>query len=489
MATYQNVLSASVSGLDTEVGIDQSRDPRRILRSFIRRVIRGGCVDSRMRRYVITGAISCTAAWAVSFGYLELTPRSYTSAFTFVLPGTGAGSSLNLDRLGQATTTSTSPFASADLSPTENYRKMLLSKRLMTAAADTLGEPVDSFSLPKVELSDQTKLIAVKVTGHTPHQAVARANALRNAFQQMLDSLRSDEIQTRDAAYRNMLAGYKAHLNETRQRLIEHEAATGLASIDQYSTIVASVERLRDQLRDVDAKLANMHAGVGELTRLLDISAEAANFAMILRGDPQFQALLDQLAKEDAELATLTGTRGQNNPRVVDLQAERASTAARISMRITELTGSKRQDVLKMRDLSIRDERARLFERLMGQIADTEAMTAMRTQLKLQLDIEQVRVVSLSQAASRLDDLKRDVQVADAVFSSALARVDTSKSDFFASYPIVQTLEEPELPLRPSSPLPLLAVAGGLAASLLTLAALVLTWLRTALLQKILKNA
>jgi uncharacterized protein involved in exopolysaccharide biosynthesis len=271
--------------------------------------------------------------------------------------------------------------------------------------------------------------------------------------------------------------------------IVDDGSPDDTASTDQYGTIVASVERLRDQLRDVDAKLAHMRAGVAELTRLLDTSVEMANFAMLLRADPQFQALLDQLAKEDAELATLTGIRGQNNPRVVDLQAERSSTAARITTRIADLTGVRRQDVLKMRDLSIRDERARLFERLIGQIADTEAMAAMRTQLKSQLQVEQARVLSLSEPASRLDDLKRDVQVADAVFSSALARIDTSKSDFFASYPIVQTLEAPETPLRPSSPLPLFAIAGGFAASLFILAALVLTWLRTALLQRILKNA
>jgi uncharacterized protein involved in exopolysaccharide biosynthesis len=472
---------------DTDMGT--AAPPARMMRSFWRRLIRGGRVDSRMRRYIITGTVGCVAAWGVSLAYLELSPPTFTSAFTFVLPGTGAGSSLNLERLGQATTTSSSAFASADLSPTENYRKMLLSKRLIAAAAEALGEPAERFPLPKVELSDQTKLISVKVAGRTAEQAAARADAVRNAFLRMLDSLRSDEIQTRDAAYRNMLAGYKAHLNETRQRLIEHEAATGLASIDQYGTIVASVERLRDQVRDVDAKLAHMRAGVTELTRLLDTSVEMANFAMLLRADPQFQALLDQLAKEDAELATLTGIRGQNNPRVVDLQAERSSTAARITTRIADLTGVRRPDVMKMRDLSIRDERARLFERLIGQIADTEALAAMRTQLQSQLQVEQARVLSLSEPASRLDDLKRDVQVADAVFSSALARIDTSKSDFFASYPIVQTLEAPEMPLRPSSPLPLLAFAGGFAASLLILAALVLTWLRTALLQRILKSA
>ena len=146
-------------------------------------------------------------------------------------------------------------------------------------------------------------------------------------------------------------------------------------------------------------------------------------------------------------------------------------------------------DVTKLRDLSIHDERARLFERLIGEVADAEAMAAMQAQLTKQITVEQARVLKLASAASRLDDLKRDVQVAEAVFSSALARVDTGKADFYASYPLVQTLEMPELPSRPSSPLPMLAVAGGLAATILIISSLVLTWLRTALLQKILKSA
>lgn len=457
--------------------------------SLIRRITGGGPKDSRLRRYILSALIAGAAAWALSLAYLLLTPPTFTSTFVLILPGTGAGSSINLEHVGQATTTSSAAFASPDLSPTENYRKMLLSDRMMRSAADLLGEPVERLPLPKVELSDQTKLISIKMTGRTPAQALARAEAARKAFLGMLDSLRADEIQTRDEAYRNNLVGYKINLNEARQQLIAHEASTGLTSVDQYSTIVAGVERLRDQARDVDAKVANMEAGVAELTRQLGVSADMATAAMILRGDPLFQALLEGLAKADAELATLTGTRGQNNPRVMDLTAERSNTAARLTARAAELTGAKRLDVIKLRDLSLHDERARLFERLIGQIADTAALRAMHARLVAQIADEQVRVASLAQAAAHNDDLKRDVQVAEAVFSSALARINTSKADFYASYPMVQTLDAPDLPHRPSTPLPILAVAGGLGATLLIILALVLTWLRIALLQRILKNA
>jgi len=458
-------------------------------RALMRRIRYGGPAERRIGRYIRSGAIGCAIAWGLSLGYLIVSPKTYTSGFVLVMPGTGEGSSLNLPTLGQATSTSSSPFASPDLSPTENYRRLLLSSRVLKAAAEVAGEAPEAFPTPKVELTDQTKLIGVKVTGRSPTQAALRAEALRTAFQNMLDALRKDEIETRETAHRSQLAAYKAAVADARTKLTDYEAATGLVSIEQYSSIVASVEHLRDALRDADTKLANMRAGVAELSRQIGVTAEQANIAMTLRSDPILQALLEQLAKQDTEEAVLNSTHGPTAPRVVDLASERAAVVAKLSARAVALTGNRHFDILKSHDLSLHDERARLFERLVGTIADTEALAAMRGKLAEQIDTEHARVMTLAPQASHLDDLKRDVQVAEAVFSSALARTDTSKSDYFASYPMVQTLEAPEVPHAPSAPLPILAVAGGMAATFMIIAALVLTWIRTALLQRILKSA
>lgn len=458
------------------------------LRSVGRRIRYGGRVEKRFTRYVWTGLLGCAAVWGLSISYLVLSPKSYTSGFVLVMPGTGEGSSMNLPTLGQATTTTTSPFASPELSPTENYRRLLLSNRLLEAAAKKAGEIPDAFPTPKVELVDQTKLIGLKITARDPYQAAARAEAIRSAFMQMLDELRNDEIDTRETSHRAMLAGYKTAVNEARQKLIDYEAETGLVSLEQYSSIVSSVEHLRDALRDADTKLANMRAGIAELSKQVGVTAEQANIAMTLRSDPFIQALLEQIAKQDTEMAVLNATHGDNATRVVDLTAERAAVVAKLNTRAIELTGNKRFDVLKSRDLSLHDERARLFERLVGQIVDAESLAAMRKKLAEQIETEHSRVITLAPAASHLDDLRRDVQVAEAVFSSAIARTDTSKADYFASYPMVQTLEAPTVPAKPSAPLPVLAIAGGIAASFFILASLVLTWLRTALLQRILKS-
>ncbi len=453
-----------------------------------RRLVLGGRRDGRWRRYAAAALAGLGVIWGISAAYLLLAPRSYTGSFVFVLPGTGAGSSINIESIGQAVSTAASPFSSPDFSPTQNYRRMLLSRRVLTDTAVRLGMPEGSFPTPRVDLADQAKLISVSVTAPSAELAEARARALLETFQSVLDQLRRQEIETRDVSYREILQGYQLRLDAARQQLIAHQAETGLVSLDQYGAIVAAVERLREQLRDVTVRLSQSKAATGRLVELLGSSAELANQALLLRADPISQELLGLLARQEAELATLTGTRGQANPRVQDLQAERTNTLRRLADRVQDITGQRPANVLRLRDLSMREERARLFERLVSSLADEAGLEGIQQQLIAQIAAEQARTLSLSQQASRLDELRRDLQVAEAVFSSALARIDTSRADIFASYPMLQTLEAPSRPSRPSSPLPILAIAGGIGASFFFLLALGLTWLRAALLLRILRS-
>lgn len=453
-----------------------------------RRLVMGGGRKGRGLRYLLAILLGLGAIWGLSGAYLLLAPKAYTGGFVFILPGTGAGSSVNLESIGQAVSTSASAFSSPDFSPTQNYRRMLLSRRVLLETAERLGMAESTFPTPRVDLADQAKLITVAVTGPSAEAAEARARALHDTFLRVLDALRRQEIETRDVSYRELLAGYQARLDAARQRLIMHQAETGLVSLEQYGTIVSSVERLREQLRDVSARLAQSEAGTERLVALLGSSAETANSALLLRADLISQELLGLLAKQEAEMSTLGGTRGQNNPRVVDLAAERASTLRRLTERVQEITGQRPSNVLRLRDLSLREERARLFERLVSGIADGAALEGTQRQLTAQIAAEQARALSLAGQASRLDELRREMQVAEAVFSSALARIDTSKSDIYASYPMLQTLEAPSRPERPTSPLPVLAIAGGMGATFFLLFALGLTWLRAALLHRILRN-
>ncbi|NJM95169.1 MAG: hypothetical protein HC792_01685 [Acaryochloridaceae cyanobacterium CSU_5_19] len=56
---------------------------------------------------------------------------------------------------------------------------------------------------------------------------------------------------------------------------------------------------------------------------------------------------------------------------------------------------------------------------------------------------------SRTRKESVLDSLVRDLQIAEAIFAATLAKIDLGKGDPFASYPIMQLVEDPNLPKEP----------------------------------------
>jgi uncharacterized protein involved in exopolysaccharide biosynthesis len=142
--------------------------------------------------------------------------------------------------------------------------------------------------------------------------------------------------------------------------------------------------------------------------------------------------------------------------------------------------------VLSQLDLSPIGQRAELLSRLVAAESERAALAAERAALSAQAEEARQRVEGLIDAAAELEALQRDYSVAEAVFASGMARADTARSDIYVSYPLVQTLEDPSLPGEPSSPGRVLSIAAGVAASVLLLFALVLGWIRGALIGRLL---
>ena len=94
----------------------------------------GGFGRGRCQRYFWFAIGGICTIWTLTAAYLILAPRSYVSEFTFVLPGSGAGASINLEQIGQASSLSQSPFSNQRVNPTESYKRLLLSDRVRETA-------------------------------------------------------------------------------------------------------------------------------------------------------------------------------------------------------------------------------------------------------------------------------------------------------------------------------------------------------------------
>ncbi|MBS64565.1 hypothetical protein [Salinisphaera sp.] len=436
----------------------------------------------RYKRYTLTILPILVVIWALVFAYLSVAPLNYKSSMTLILPGSGMGGSLNLESIGQASAQTSSAFAGTSLSPTENYKRLLSADSTLRRAAEILGEP-GLLPAPTIKLVDQTNLILVSVSGPSPENARGRLNALRQAFLECLAVLRDDEQAKREAADREQLENLEAKARAAQLELLEFQGESGLATMDQFNSRIQIVDDLRAREREALVEIEYGAAATKRLAGVLKTSIENASLALVLKNDPVFQSLIGQYASVNTQWTEASATLGDRHMSVAELRAERGALRKSMLVRGRELTGLEEKILLRFVDISTSDGRERIFEQLIIADGDSAAAEARLGEIRRQIDEHNRNAHELVTQAAKLSDLLRARRVAEAVVSSALARLDTNKADPFASYPLVQTFEWPSLPTAPSSPSTMLAIAGGVAASFFVLVGFLMLWLRQPLLQ------
>ena len=466
---------------------DAPKSPRRLLRLWV--LVRDGLPSvGRYRRYFMALAGPLTLVWVLALGYIAFAPDRYDSRMTLILPGTGVGASMNLESIGQATTNTSSAFSSPSLSPTENYKRLLMSDIVLRDAAGLAGEEEGAFPAPDIKLIDQTNLIELRMSADSPEKAQTRMLALRQAFDTALENLRNDEASTREEADATRIAELERKVDEAQQALLDFQGKTGLVSLDQFAGRITALDQLKANERERRVRVAETGAAAARLSSTLDITLPQARRAMQLKADPEFQELLARYAKASGEHAQRSGTLGDAHATIEELAAEKASLQADLAKRGAALTGLDGTKVITLADLSVSNTRENLFASLSERDSDRSGHGAALAELRRQISAQSADTEQQVEQAAELADLLRDLRVAEAVFSSALARLDTNKSDPFASYPLVQTLEAPSLPRAKAAPSPLLVIAGAVGATLFILIGFLLLWLRQPIIRKLLPN-
>jgi uncharacterized protein involved in exopolysaccharide biosynthesis len=440
----------------------------------------------RYRRYILSMLLPFLAIWLATVAWLSFAPVVYESQFTLILPGSGAGGSLNVESIGQAESASSSAFSSTTLSPTENYKRLLMADVTMRVAAKYALEDAGNFPEPAIKLVDQTNLIGVEITGSSPLQAQRRAKALRKAFLEQLDRLRADEASKREESDIKHLTALEAKVRETQGKLLEFQASNGLVSLEQFNNRISNIDALKDREREARTAYRQRSAQSARYGSALGTAVHGANLSLRLRSDPVFQKLVERYAALDADAEQKSATLGDAHADMAQAASERETLRTAMADRGRDLTGMNAATLLQMVDLSVSDGRSNLFEGLIQSDAEKAGARAGLAEIRSDLAQQQSKSAGWVEQASVLADLTRDHRVAEAVFSTALARIDTNKQDPFASYPLVQSLEEPSLPRQPSSPSLMIALGGAIAASLLLFIGFMLTWFRQPILDKLL---
>lgn len=455
----------------------EAQDPR----SLQARIDAAMGVPKRRRRgwpYVAGAVLSLAAIWALVAAYVVMTPPSYTSRFTLILPGSGSQISVSLDSIGQASSAPTPQFSGPSLSPKVIYKEIAQSDQVRAMAASSLGLAPQAFPRPRVRLVEETSLLMFEVRAATPADARIRAEALNAALARQLDILRRDELERRAAAVRDNLRGYQDQVAAARQRIVDAQRASGLASVNQWNEQATSATLAGRRLVEVRAEIARLTDEQAILSRRLGADARFAGLALRLAADPAVVRLATEHADASAKLALELQRLGPDNPALVIAAKRRESTLDQLAVATATLVAERLElhDLERIAQVLNGSHQADLLKAIVAGEAALEGRRREAHTLEIEIDRLQGEVKAQIEAAAKLEDLRKDQIVAEAVLTSAMARLDTSKSDLYGSYPLVQVLAVPDLPSGPSHPLPELAIAGGAAASLLASLAWVLAW-------------
>ena len=463
--------------------------PPRLLVRLGRLARQGLPAIGRYRRYTMILAPAVGGIWVLTAAYLVVTPKSYTSQFSLILPGSGVGSSINVETIGQAQVSSNSAFSSATLSPTENYKQLLNADVTLRAAARLAHENEDRFPAPTIKLVDQTSLINLTITGRTAAQAQTRAKALIAAFLAELNDLRLDEAtkhQETDILHLNDL---KEKVSASQRRLIDFQASHGLATLDQFNARINAADTLRAKERELRITMHEESGKAGQLAGTLGSVPQSANIVLRLRGDPVFAELAQRYAVANADAEQKAGTLGPQHGTLAQANAERQEPLSALIHRGQDITGLSAAQLMRHADLQVGEGRSALMQAMSVDDANAAGTREALREVHRDLLDAQAKTPDLIRQAQALADLQREERVTEAVFSSALAHLDTAKQDPFASYPLVQVLAAPSLPAKPSSPSKVIGIAGALGATLIVLFAFGLLWLRQPILDRVLKKA
>ena len=110
--------------------------------------------------------------------------------------------------------------------------------------------------------------------------------------------------------------------------------------------------------------------------------------------------------------------------------------------------------------------------------ANQSGLQSQTQELSNQIGGLEGRLRQLTQEQFTVDRLERNLQVAEAIFAAAVAKLNLSDADIYSVYPPTQLAAEPTLPDEDKyiSPSPVVAIGGALAGSFLATTGLLLLW-------------
>jgi uncharacterized protein involved in exopolysaccharide biosynthesis len=440
------------------------------------------------RPYLVVGLASYLIVLLMVLLYMNKAP-SYTSDMEMVLPGTGSSNSVSLDNVGQVVSQTNAPFSGGGFNPRVNYKEMLSSRGVRSRAAEKLNISLDDLGKPKIKLTEQTSIISLAMSANNKKLAQLKTFALYNSLQDELNNLRADEVLRRDQSINQVLDQYREKMNITRNAIVDFQQRSIVVSTDQMNQLVKILSGVKEKRLYVKAEAKQLQEYIFHLSEELGVSPRLAGQAFALQSDVEFRAYITELKDSITQLTEYSSRWGVNHPKVKAQQKRLNFTRIAINKRSSQMYGVNSNEIFNSLNLDLNPKRSELFADLIDAYANQKGQDSMLKDLGRSTEHLSDQLKVYSREIVELERLQREFNMAEAIFTSAAARLEASKSDIFASYPVLQMLTTPSYPTKQSSPKNMIALIGAIAGFIFITLGLLILSQRNKLIRVILKKS
>lgn len=452
-------------------------------RSVTSRIVR-----HRLFRYGVLLVMGFTVIWIPALTYVLKSEDVYKSKWSIIIPGSGLGSSLNIDSIGQTTTSVASPYASSSVDPKVNYKAIILSSTVLGAAAKSVEMTAKDYGKPLVKLIDQTAIMQIIIEDNTADLSHNKSIALFRSMENELDRLRKNERSMIESSNTGQLDIFKEQVEASQRKLLDYQTSSLIASSNKLELSLSSIDRLNDRRSELELEIASKTARKEAIEQFTGLTNEESIHVVKLQQDVVLQELQENYSLLYSEFLDRSSTLGARNPKVASIASKLKALTNAVDIRSILILGNVDKEFVNKYSSVQSSGNGNFYLDQITLNADLAADENELLTLKTLSEDLEAGLKYTTRSTAMLEELTRAYKVAETIYLSTLAKQDLGKSDVFASYPMIQLLVPPRMPFEPEKLHRIFAIVGALVGSSFILLALVILWKREALLRKLSKK-
>lgn len=306
-----------------------------------------------------------------------------------------------------------------------------------------------------VNLVKNSNIFSISAKGLTPEIGLQRAQIVTQIYQQHLSDLRNADVASRQAFYQADLKRASRDLSDAEHELARYRKAAGLVDTQRQAEAIISLISDLKKIQELALLEANRDASQSQVLASRLPQLPQAAVPVVSSGSPSdapgrtdYQLVLRELTAVTAELEEQRTELTESHPYIQALLTSRDNLEQQLEQYKIQAFA---QNPAAPLTAQVAEGQREIAEQI--SLLENSAISKRKQaqNIELRINLLEANLRSLPRQQSRLDTLKRRLNVRKRTFNELISQVERSRADALQNYPSVQLLNTPTLHPTPTS--------------------------------------